>query len=565
MNSELACNLPTCKKIEEVLKGCDDKFRSAFDLIHDCLLILDRRGHIVDINRAGCERIGYSKDQVLGMHITQLNAPQYSQLFGERMAQIEAHGHAMFESAHQHRDGRSIPVEVNVRRIEVQGEPMLFSVVRDLSERRRTERALQMMQSSVDRMVDGAYWLTPDGRVVYANEAACRALGYTQEEMLQLNVFDFDPAMQPAQWPRHWQHARELGSRTLESTHRTKSGQEIPVEITVNHFNYEGEEFHCTFVRDISSRKQAQRALKMMQFAMDNMSDAVFWSAADGHIAYANIAACRSLGYTLDEMLSLHIYDFATPTSATTWAKHWQTLKALHSQTFESVHRTRNGREFPVEISVNYMQYENEEYMCGFARDISLRKLTDEKIARLAHYDALTGLPNRSLLYDRLEQAIAQANRYHQQLGVLFLDLDGFKQINDNFGHYVGDDLLKAVAERLRDCARDMDTVARVGGDEFVFILSEIGQPEHAALVARKILACLAHPFVIHGKPCQIGGSIGIALFPEDGDDMEDIIKLADDAMYVAKNNGKGNYQFASQTPHTQASLKLESDQDKKK
>ncbi|HEY6093847.1 MAG TPA: PAS domain S-box protein [Gallionellaceae bacterium] len=547
MNSEFVCNLPTCKKVEDAMRGCDEKFRSAFDLIHDSLLVLDQHGHIVDINRTGHERLGYPKEEMLGMHITQLNAPTFDHQYGERMALVEAHGHAMFESAHQHRDGHSIPVEVSVRRIELQGEPMLFSVVRDLSERRRAERALQMMQRSVDRMVDGAYWLTPDGRVVYANEAACRALGYSQEEMLQLSVFDFDPAMRPEQWPMHWQRARELGSHTVESIHRTRQGQEIPVEVTVNHFSYEGEEFHCTFVRDISARKQAQRALKMMQFAMDNMSDAVFWSAADGRIAYANIAACRSLGYTPEEMLKLRVYDFATPTSAATWAEHWHELKALRSHTFESMHRTRDGREFPVEISVNHMQYDNEEYMCGFARDITLRKLTDQRIARMAHYDALTGLPNRSLLYDRLEQAIAQANRYRQQLAVLFLDLDGFKQINDTFGHYVGDDLLKAVAERLRDCARDMDTVARVGGDEFVFILHEIGQPEHAALVARKILTCLTPPFAIQGKSCQVSGSIGIALFPADGGNMEEIIRLADDAMYVAKNNGKNNYQFASQ------------------
>jgi len=196
------------------------------------------------------------------------------------------------------------------------------------------------------------------------------------------------------------------------------------------------------------------------------------------------------------------------------------------------------------------MQYEDEEYCCAFIRDISKRKLAEEKIAHLAHYDLITDLPNRTLFYDRLEHAIAQARRYKQRVAVLFLDLDGFKKVNDNFGHQVGDGLLKGVATRLNENTRGMDTVARVGGDEFIFILNDIEHADNAAVVAKKVVDALAQPFIIKKNICMIGGSIGISIFPDDSVNAETLVKQADEAMYLAKNNGKNNFQFHSASKH---------------
>lgn len=545
MSADFQCNLADCKKIEAARKECEEQFRATFDHLNDGLLVLDQNGHIQDANRIICERLNYARDELLGMHVGQLDSPEYAHKVAESFALANSQGHAIFESEHRCKEGGYLPVEINIRVIETDEGQIYFSVIRDLTERRDNERALQIMQLSVDNMGDGAFWITRDAKIAYANAAACTILGYSIEEMMSMHVFDLDPKMNPDIWPIYWNKTRMQGSCTIESTHVTKYGRHIPVEISVNHLRYEDEEYHCTFVRDISKRKQEQRALKMMQFAMDNMGDAVFWSTSDGRIAYANIAACRALDYAPDEMLSLRVFDFDQHIDAARWPAHWQELKLKGSLMLESNHRGRSGCMFPVELSLNFMQFEGEEYICAFVRDISMRKLADEKIARLAHFDAITNLPNRALLYDRLELSIALAQRNNQRLAVLFLDLDGFKQVNDNHGHYVGDDLLKAVAERLRENARDTDTVARVGGDEFIFILNEIGKPANAAIVAEKVIASLALPFVIQGKACQIGGSIGISVFPEDGKNMEDIIKQADDAMYLAKKNGKGNYQFS--------------------
>lgn len=411
----------------EESRKAEEKFRTLFNSVTDCMLILDLDGYIRNINTSGHERLGYAREEMLGMHITQLEPAESAAQAGKIIAALKQHGTAIFESAHLHKDGSVMPVEINCKRIELDGQYVFFSVIRDISERKRAQRTLKMMQFSIDQMGDSAIWVTRDGRVVYANLAACHSLGYSIEEMLSLNVHDYYPDLTATDWPAHWDEIKEHGSVTFESRHRTKSGEIIPVEVTEN-----------------------------------------------------------------------------------------------------------------------YMQYEDEEYCCAFIRDISRRKLAEEKIAYLAHYDLITDLPNRTLFYDRLEHAIAQARRYKQRVAVLFLDLDGFKKINDNFGHQVGDGLLKGVATRLNENTRSMDTVARVGGDEFIFILNDIEHIDNAATVAKKVVEALAQPFIIQKNICQIGGSIGIAIFPEDSVNAETLVKQADEAMYLAKNGGKNNFQFYS-------------------
>ncbi len=195
-------------------------------------------------------------------------------------------------------------------------------------------------------------------------------------------------------------------------------------------------------------------------------------------------------------------------------------------------------------ISVSEMTLGDQRYFVGIVRDITERKRAEEKIRFMAHYDQLTGLANRNLLYDRLKQALAQSRRYKKKLALLFLDLDGFKPVNDKFGHNIGDLLLKEVAVRLQGCVREVDTVARAGGDEFVIVLSGIGNRKHAAGSAAKILHSLAHPCLLEGKECRIGGSIGIAISPDDGEDIDSLLKKADEAMYHAKNTGRNSFMF---------------------
>ncbi|MFO7786959.1 MAG: EAL domain-containing protein [Halospina sp.] len=207
----------------------------------------------------------------------------------------------------------------------------------------------------------------------------------------------------------------------------------------------------------------------------------------------------------------------------------------------------RNGEELGIEAALMPI-HDREGEVTGAVlifRAINHSVVMSQKMAYMAHHDALTGLPNRGLLDERLEQAISLAKRHHKQAAVLFLDLDGFKGINDALGHCMGDKVLQLVAEKLKRCVRQTDTVCRLGGDEFVILLSEIEHPEDAAQVAEKILADFAAPVRPNGQLLQVGLSIGISVYPDDGDSVETILRQADAAMYFAKLNHGVSYGFA--------------------
>ena len=184
--------------------------------------------------------------------------------------------------------------------------------------------------------------------------------------------------------------------------------------------------------------------------------------------------------------------------------------------------------------------------VCGVSTDITERKRMEEIIRQIAYHDTLTSLPNRILFEDRFAMALANAHRNKELLSILYLDLDGFKYVNDTFGHRVGDRLLQCIAERLKGCLRENDTVARLGGDEFAVLLPGVSQVSNVAQVAGKIIDNVKQPMEIEGKEVSVTTSVGIALFPNDGDDIGKLLKHADDAMYRAKNNGKNNYRFFS-------------------
>ena len=196
-------------------------------------------------------------------------------------------------------------------------------------------------------------------------------------------------------------------------------------------------------------------------------------------------------------------------------------------------------------------QLGNENIIGGFQARflwnlLTRLKKTNEQITHLAYHDSLTSLPNRILFYDRLNQAITKARRDKESIAVLFLDLDGFKAINDKFGHNVGDALLREASKRIVACVRDYDTVARMGGDEFTVILSNLRTPSSIDRVAKEIVETIASPFVLNGKNCLVSVSIGIALYPDNGETAEQLIKLSDAAMYLylAKHSGKNCYRF---------------------
>ncbi len=280
----------------------------------------------------------------------------------------------------------------------------------------------------------------------------------------------------------------------------------------------------------------------------------------DARIIEANANACASLGYTLEELQSLSVFDIDPHFTSSLWRRHKEQLPIGGSQTIESVHRRKDGSLIPVEVTASRHIFEGNSVIFAFVQDITKRKSYEKQLTHLATHDELTGLANRTLLYDRLEQSIHYANRSQRQVAVLLLDLDRFKLVNDSLGHAAGDDLLCLVARRLLESVREADTVARLGGDEFVILLAEVAEEEHVGWVAEKILEELTRPFAIE-RQISLTLSMGISVYPRDGNSSDMLLRNADIAMYRAKEQG-GTFRFyaAGMNQKIMDTLELEAD-----
>jgi len=310
--------------------------------------------------------------------------------------------------------------------------------------------------------------------------------------------------------------------------------------------------------KDITERKQREADLLLTQFASDHASDCILWIDKQARICYANIAARRELGYTQAELLAMSIPDFDPNFSAAAWPAHWEELQQQGTLAFETVHRRKDGSIFPVDISANFLKFDGKEFNVAYARNITERKRIEQEIRNLAFHDALTGLPNRRLLNDRLSQSMANSKRDGLYCALIFLDLDNFKTLNDTYGHDAGDLLLQEAAHRISSCVREADTVARFGGDEFAVVLNglemdEADSAKSANTVSEKIRAALAEPYVLkkyNQEKLEViikhncTSSLGVVMFTNHEANTEDVIKWGDAAMYQAKEAGRNQIRF---------------------
>jgi diguanylate cyclase (GGDEF)-like protein/PAS domain S-box-containing protein len=293
------------------------------------------------------------------------------------------------------------------------------------------------------------------------------------------------------------------------------------------------------------------------------MADPVIVCDSEGRIRFTNDAASTVLGYGPGELADSTIERLAEPSMGPAVRALLTAGEAVRQA--EMVFHTRQGEEIDVEVSLSPLLDDRRAAVGAvlIARDIRTRKLAERRIAYQAHHDALTGLPNRTLLYDRLVKELARSRRHgSRRLAVLFLDLDQFKVVNDTLGHAVGDRLLIEIAGRLRQTVRESDTVARVGGDEFTFLLPGVDRAEDAGRTAQKILDAVSRPLEIDGYPLYVTTSIGISLYPADGEEPEALLSNADIAMYRAKELGRNNFQLSNPAMNAKSVARLSLERD---
>jgi diguanylate cyclase (GGDEF)-like protein/PAS domain S-box-containing protein len=325
------------------------------------------------------------------------------------------------------------------------------------------------------------------------------------------------------------------------------NGETGYIEVTlVPHFEKGDTRLHGAFVlvNDITRYRAVEIAIRESEERLRKFSSATtegILFSQDGVILDCNAAAARMMRLTETELAGRRAADFIDPESVEIINNN---MRSGVERPYEAVLLRADGSRFTAEVVGKNVVQDGKTVRISAMRDISERKQAEARIQFLAHHDILTHLPNRALILDRLQVVLASARRQSCMVVVLFIDLDNFKTINDSLGHHAGDELLKRVASRLKDCIRETDLVGRLGGDEFLVVITDLKREEDAIPVAEKIAESISEPFSLEEQVLSVSGSVGISVFPKDGQTPEVLIRNADAAMYLAKDQGRSNYQF---------------------
>jgi diguanylate cyclase (GGDEF)-like protein/PAS domain S-box-containing protein len=403
-------------------------------------------------------------------------------------------------------------------------------------------------------------------RFLAVNRAAIRQYGFAEQEFLAKTITEIRPEEDiPDLLEDMSRHTLGLQERGIWR-HRRKSGEIIDVEIFCDDINFRGVDSMLVAAQDITERKRAEEAVRHAEEKYRGIfEDAVigiFQATADGRLISVNRALAQMHGYDSPEEITAAVPNvvqrlFVDPRRMIEFGQVMGKGGTVRGAELE-IYRKDGTRKW-VRLNLRGVRDSVGAIVCqeGTVEDITEQKAAEERVKFLAYYDALTELPHRALLQDRLDTALAGARLRGEKIALLFLDLDRFKAINDSFGHSFGDVVLKEIAERIRGCAREHNTVARVGGDEFLILLGNVKDAADAAIAAQQIMDAMSASFVVLGKTVQVSCSIGVSMFPDHGTDGETLIKNADAAMYSAKNGGLRNVRFFTDEMNAEAIERL--------
>lgn len=562
------------KAAERRLLRREGRFRNLLDTAPDALLVCNRRGRIVLANRAAAELFGIAADQLTGQGISSL-VPDglYEQVSGDGLPggsdSLASAGRLMRFTARRG-DGGTCPVDVALALTQGENGALVTIALRDMSEamaRDAANRAEQRRDRDlVDALPDPVLAVRADGRIVLANAEACRKLGYARERLVGSSIaeilpegvvdrLDTDPLRAVED-----RLAQDMGMG-LELYARHADGALFPVEVMLGRLQRHPDPLILMTLRDITLRRQLEVELVAgtnlatgetpappplaeagwMFTVINTISEAVLVLDRSLRITSLNKAAAELTGYESGDLEGRPLENRLGMLDATTR----RPVSLLTGDPNKHlVLMCSDGRE--IAVAARLVVLGEAPAPKGYAlllheREAIGRAEANEQSAR---HDYLTGLPNRLLLNDRISQAIAGAPRHRKKVAVMFIDLDGFKHVNDSLGHAIGDKLLQSVAKRLVACVRAADTVCRLGGDEFVILLPQVEQSDDAAILARRVLRAVSDPHDIDGNRMRLSASIGVSLYPDDGRDGETLLRHADLAMYQSKETGRNTFRY---------------------
>ncbi|MBN3850359.1 EAL domain-containing protein [Paraburkholderia sp. Ac-20342] len=553
----------------------EQRFRSLFDDHAAPMYIFDRETlRFLAVNAAAVQQYGYSESEFLGMTIRAIRTQPEIARLEAHLARCPAvvHGHTMAGIwRHRRKDGTIISVDVSYHALNFMGCDAFFVLADDVTEQINAEaearRSNQMLEAVIDSIPQRIFWKDLNSRYLGCNMAFARDAGLAYPEQV-VGKSDAD-----LPWSKFASEMTEYDTEVV-STGVPQMNYEVELmidgeyrtRITSKQPFTDGDGRVIGVLgsyQDVTERKRADLALRLQSRALDASVNAILITApspAGNLIEYVNPAFMRITGYDPAEVIG-----------------HDCRVLQRDDREQEGVALIREALAANREVSAVVRNYRKDgalfwnqlfiapvpdadgviTHHIGVINDVTELIRYQEQLEYQANYDSLTRLPNRNLLRDRLEHALVLARRHHSGVAVVFLDLDGFKNVNDSLGHSVGDRLLGVVAERLTRCSRTSDTIARHGGDEFVIVMTDTVDEKSLIAWMERVRSSIAEPVWLDGNELYVGCSMGASLFPQDGDDAETLMKKADVAMYRAKDMGRNTFQFYQPEMNASAGVRL--------
>ncbi len=519
----------------------------------DGLHVLDAHGYLVTMSDSFCAELGYCREELVGQPLSFWDVKFSETSLSERMKGMMALPEHTFETQHRRKNGQLVDVEIHARGFRVGDESLLFCSSRDISLRKQSESLIRLQAGALNNSANGIAIVdatVPDLPLVYVNPAFERITGYSSVDAIGRNC-------------RFLQRDDHDQVELLAVRVALKSG--IPVTATVRNYRKDGRMFwnrfqiapvhdkdrqlthYVAIINDVTERKLSDDYIRLVSQVFLYADESIFITNPQGLIIETNPAFTRTTGYEREEVLGKNpAFLQSGRHDSAFYSRLWETVMEQGHWSGEVWNRRKNGEIYPDKLTVSVVRNDDGttlSFVC-ISSDISLLKAQQDKLERIALHDTLTGLPNRALLNDRLGMALADARRLRKKMALCFIDLDGFKPINDRFGHDKGDQVLIGVAQRMMGTLRATDTVARLGGDEFVVVLSELTHERELVGTLQRLMGAIAMPYELDGQTATVSASIGVTLFPDDDVDAETLLRHADQAMYLAKSRGRNCYHF---------------------
>ncbi|HYP19849.1 MAG TPA: PAS domain S-box protein [Chloroflexia bacterium] len=533
------------KRAELATRESEERFRRLSNASREGVCIHDG-GKILETNKRLADMFGYELHEVVGMNMWSFTPFEYQSMILDK-ALID--DETPYELVGVRKDGSTFPIEVHGQTVPYQGRTVRVTTTRDLTEQKHAEQVLKQSEREYRGLFENAHdailIIAPEDEIVLdANAAACKLYGFTREEFAGMSILRVSGDPERISGP----NARRLedgGTIQFETVQYRKDGTEIALEITATMVEYKGQPAYLSINRDVTERKRAEEALRASEhkyrLLMEGATDSVVIIDREGNYIEVNDMACRALGYTRDEFLTLNMHQVIAPEDLSARPLMDDRRAARKGLLFERTMLRKDGTRMLVEISARLL---DDGSVQAIVRDITERKRAEEALHVLATQDALTGLLNRREMDRVLEEEVTRCRRYERTLSVVMIDIDHFKSVNDRYGHKVGDEVLRWMGGIFRNSVRSTDRVARYGGEEVLAILPETGEMEAYRVAERFRATVAARPFTYttpdgEAVSLPITISLGVAELPGHALTADSLVIAADNALYHAKRSGR--------------------------